>query len=179
MGGRNENFFNHMAHVRRPRDPMDRPRKPDVVQCRRHPKHRQSPGVCSLCLREKLSRLSNSGGRIGSFSSWIMAVSFNNDDDDDSSCSSSSSLSPYSSSSSASSPSSPVHRYRFGKEPGHRLGGNKNVLVKSQPIAFISRRRGKEGGDHKDGNIGGFWSKLIPGRERRTGSSRERRNSSI
>ncbi|KAG6598702.1 hypothetical protein SDJN03_08480, partial [Cucurbita argyrosperma subsp. sororia] len=26
-------------------------------RCRKHPKHKQSPGVCSLCLREKLSNL--------------------------------------------------------------------------------------------------------------------------
>ncbi|GAB4861299.1 hypothetical protein Ancab_036461 [Ancistrocladus abbreviatus] len=33
--------------------------KPNISppQCRRHPKHRQSPGVCSICLTEKLSKL--------------------------------------------------------------------------------------------------------------------------
>ncbi|XP_021743610.1 uncharacterized protein LOC110709695 [Chenopodium quinoa] len=30
-------------------------------QCKKHPKHRQSPGVCSLCLSDKLSKVSNSG----------------------------------------------------------------------------------------------------------------------
>ncbi|GAB2290690.1 hypothetical protein Dimus_024965 [Dionaea muscipula] len=28
------------------------------ILCKKHPKHRQSPGVCSLCLTEKLSKLS-------------------------------------------------------------------------------------------------------------------------
>ncbi|KAJ8433794.1 hypothetical protein Cgig2_025957 [Carnegiea gigantea] len=27
-------------------------------QCKKHPKHRQSPGVCSLCVSEKLTRIS-------------------------------------------------------------------------------------------------------------------------
>ncbi|XP_047955960.1 uncharacterized protein LOC125201763 [Salvia hispanica] len=30
-----------------------------AAACKKHPKHRQSPGVCSICLREKLSNLSN------------------------------------------------------------------------------------------------------------------------
>ncbi|KAK9670689.1 hypothetical protein RND81_13G218400 [Saponaria officinalis] len=29
----------------------------DSSNCRRHPNHRQTPGVCSSCLREKLSKL--------------------------------------------------------------------------------------------------------------------------
>ncbi|KAK9193240.1 hypothetical protein WN944_003937 [Citrus x changshan-huyou] len=28
-----------------------------VIKCRKHLKHKQSPGVCSLCLRDKLSQL--------------------------------------------------------------------------------------------------------------------------
>ncbi|KAK9181439.1 hypothetical protein WN944_024576 [Citrus x changshan-huyou] len=28
-----------------------------VIKCRKHPKHKQSPGVCSLCLRDELSQL--------------------------------------------------------------------------------------------------------------------------
>ncbi|KAL2924337.1 putative terpene synthase 11, partial [Bienertia sinuspersici] len=32
----------------------------DSSKCRRHPNQRQIPGVCSSCLREKLTKLSNS-----------------------------------------------------------------------------------------------------------------------
>ncbi|EOA38648.1 hypothetical protein CARUB_v10010560mg [Capsella rubella] len=30
-----------------------------VYSCKKHPKHRQSPGICSLCLNESLSKLSS------------------------------------------------------------------------------------------------------------------------
>ncbi|XP_062221946.1 uncharacterized protein LOC133921188 [Phragmites australis] len=32
--------------------------KADGARCRRHPRHRQGPGVCAFCLRESLSHLS-------------------------------------------------------------------------------------------------------------------------
>ncbi|KAL9228741.1 hypothetical protein vseg_004289 [Gypsophila vaccaria] len=34
-------------------------KKINMIQCRKHPKHKQCPGVCSLCLAEKLSRVSS------------------------------------------------------------------------------------------------------------------------
>ncbi|OWM80987.1 uncharacterized protein LOC116196106 [Punica granatum] len=152
-----------MGYLRRPKDAKARSRKPDG-RCRRHPKHQQAPGVCSLCLREKLSQLSiGSGGSCSSSSRGVGG-------DEYSSCSSSSSLSPYESSSSCSSLSSPVHRYRLEKGPGLLRG--KDVLMKSRSIAFVPRWRGKEVGDQNKGK-GGFWSKLIPVPGRKTAGSGE------
>ncbi|THU52647.1 hypothetical protein C4D60_Mb10t06140 [Musa balbisiana] len=37
---------------------MGRPAK-DEIRCKRHPKHRQSVGVCPFCLRERLSHLTH------------------------------------------------------------------------------------------------------------------------
>ncbi|KAK8572392.1 hypothetical protein V6N13_047991 [Hibiscus sabdariffa] len=121
--------------------------------CRKHPKHRQSPGVCSLCLRDKLSRLpANSTSRC-----TTATVA--------SSCSSSpSSYSSSSSSASSSYTSSPTHRYSFPKEGNDGFSlfliGGKNMLTKSKSVAFASRLRSKEGK-----NKTGFFSKLLyPGR---------------
>ncbi|KAG8499314.1 hypothetical protein CXB51_005876 [Gossypium anomalum] len=95
------------------------------------PKHRQSPGVCSLCLREKLSQLSASSSSGSTTTITTIA----------SSCSSS--LSSYSSSSSsASSYSSPMHRYPFpteGKDSFSLFFSGKNILTKSRSVAFSSR----------------------------------------
>ncbi|KAK8624210.1 hypothetical protein V6N13_065563 [Hibiscus sabdariffa] len=114
--------------------------------CKKHPKHRQSPGVCSLCLKEKLSRLPASSS---SRRPTIIA----------SSCSSSSSLSSYCSSSSS---SSPMHRYRCPNEgkDGFSLfliGGGKKMLTKSRSVAFVSRLGSKEGRKDKTGLL----SKLL------------------
>lgn len=134
---------------------MGRSRKPDE-RCGRHPRHQQPPGVCSLCLSEKLTQLSSGAGG-GSSSSRSTAASFNGAED--SSYSSSSSLSPYESTSSASSQLSPLRRYRSVKGSG---------LFGARSIALITRRRVKEEGGSK--RKGGFWSRLIPGLGRKTGS---------
>lgn len=108
--------------------------------CKKHPKHRQSPGVCSICLNEKLSQLSNS-------------------DSSSRSRSSSSSLSSYVSSlssSNASSCASPVVDYR------RRLDERNSVRVfkKSRSMALVSS-------SNKFGIVkGGFWSKLLPRKNR-------------
>ncbi|XP_022772292.1 uncharacterized protein LOC111314936 [Durio zibethinus] len=121
--------------------------------CKRHPKHRQSPGVCSLCLTEKLSQLSaNSSSRC----TTATKVAY--------SCSSSSSLSSYYSSSSSSSYSSPMHCYRFttegkGTSFSLLLFSRKNILTKSRSVAFASRMRSKEGEDKN--KKCGFLSKLL------------------
>ncbi|XP_039071245.1 uncharacterized protein LOC120218353 [Hibiscus syriacus] len=115
--------------------------------CRKHPKHRQSPGVCSLCLKEKLSRLSTSS------SSRCTTIA----------SSSSSSLSSYCSSCSASSSyaSSPMHhRHRFPKEGKDGffllMINGKDVLSKSRSVVFGSRLTREEGK-----NKTGFLSKLL------------------
>ncbi|KAK8501046.1 hypothetical protein V6N13_109981 [Hibiscus sabdariffa] len=125
----------------------------DQVCCKKHPKHRQSPGVCSLCLKEKLSRLPASSSSRRPTSATVIA----------SSCSSSSSLSSYCSSSSASShSSSPMHRCRFPNEGRDGLslfliGGGKKMLTKSRSVAFVSGLGSKEGRKDKTGLL----SKLL------------------
>ncbi|CAN4092418.1 unnamed protein product [Withania somnifera] len=110
-----------------------------IIICKKHPKHKQNPGVCSVCLSEKLSLLSRSNTTVIT-----------------SSCSSSS-LSSLSSSSDVSSCSSP---------PRYRTNSNNNVLMKSRSLALIMRRR--EGGiileENNNGNKKkkeGFFSKLL------------------
>ncbi|KAK8313957.1 hypothetical protein V6Z11_D01G144500 [Gossypium hirsutum] len=112
--------------------------------CERHPKHKQSPGVCSLCLAQKLSHLSSTH-----FSTLAS--------------SSSSSISSSCSSSSCS--SSPFHPYRFiadskGTSFSFLLFNGKNLFTKSKSVAWPSRMISKEGDDHKK-KKGGFLSKLL------------------
>ncbi|XP_060193582.1 uncharacterized protein LOC132622911 [Lycium barbarum] len=113
--------------------------KSSTIICKKHPKHKQNPGVCSICLSEKLSLLSR--------------TSRSNTTTITSSCSSSS-LSSLSSSSDVSSCSSPP-RYRTST----------NVLMKSRSLALIMRRR--DGGIILDENNngkkkkGGFLSRLL------------------
>ncbi|XP_031257506.1 uncharacterized protein LOC116144798 [Pistacia vera] len=134
--------------------------KSDIIRCKKHPKHRQSPGVCSLCLREKLSKLSTSS------SSRVYSSTMES--------SSSSSLSSYYSSSEASSCASPMHRYRFTTEGKNNISlfslsfVSKNGLTKSRSLAFFPRTRGKEGDDHDNKKKkGGFLSKLLRPRSKK------------
>lgn len=126
--------------------------------CKKHPKHRQSPGVCSICLKEKLSQLSSSD----SSSSSSRAAR---------SRSSSSSLSSYASSlssSNASSRSSPAVDFRRRLEPDAR-NSSIRFFNKSRSMAFAMRRR-KEEPDRSGEEIaivkGGFWSRLLPRKTR-------------
>ncbi|KAJ0087444.1 hypothetical protein Patl1_08572 [Pistacia atlantica] len=123
--------------------------KSDIIRCKKHPKHRQSPGVCSLCLREKLSKLSTSS------SSRVYSSTME-------------------SSSSSSSCASPMHRYRFTTEGKNNISlssllfGSKNGLTKSRSLAFFPRTRGKEGDDHDNKKKkGGFLSKLLRPRSKK------------
>lgn len=125
--------------------------KADLMRCKKHPKHRQSPGVCSVCLREKLSQLSSNMRK----NTVSMA----------SSCSSSS-LSSLSSSN-ASSLSSPVHRTGFvgveakGRSVSFLKSTGKSVLLtKSRSMAFDVPMRAREHVDHGK-KKSGFWSRLI------------------
>lgn len=136
-----------MEHRKRRKDRTLRS-KPDITKCRKHPKHRQSPGVCSICLREKLSNLSSNSSR-------CTATTIT-------SSSSSSSLSPYSSS--GSSYVSPMHGH--AKRPlSFLMSSSKNVLTKSRSMAVWPRMKEREGMDGK--KRGGFWSKLIGSRSKR------------
>ncbi|RAL45655.1 hypothetical protein DM860_009519 [Cuscuta australis] len=101
--------------------------------CRKHPKHRQSPGVCSACVAEKLSKLLN--GAVSRTDN--MHSRSGNGFYSSSSSSSLSSLSSSCGSSETSSHASPVHR--------HFRGGIGLVKSKST-AAFVARRRGGGGG---------------------------------
>ncbi|KAK1435464.1 hypothetical protein QVD17_01227 [Tagetes erecta] len=117
-------------------------------KCNIHPKHQQSSGICSLCLRERLLRISRSSSRV------ITCAS---------SSSSSSSVSSISSVSSSSGDlshmASPMHDdYRKG-----HLSILKSKLNKSKSIAFASERIMEDDTKKK----GGFWSKLVHSRTMR------------
>ncbi|GMJ02498.1 hypothetical protein HRI_003919000 [Hibiscus trionum] len=109
--------------------------------CKKHPKHKQSPGVCSLCLAEKLSQLSTHSSTLSySFSSSSSSPS--------SSCSSRSSCS-----------SSPFRPHCFvaggkGSSFSFLLFNGKNLLTKSRSVACASRMRSEEGDDHKKKKAG-------------------------
>ncbi|QCE00641.1 Uncharacterized protein family UPF0503 [Vigna unguiculata] len=125
--------------------------------CKKHPKHDQSPGVCSLCLREKLAQLSSHNSR-GTPSSIASSTS-------------SSSLSSYSSSyyssasaSSSSSPASPMHCFCFSAE-GKTSSSSLSVFLlsgsnhegKCGSLDIVQRRDS----DHRSACKSGFWFKLL------------------
>lgn len=123
--------------------------------CKKHPKHQQSPGVCSLCLRERLSKISapSSGAVINVSSS--------------SSSSSISSVSSAYSSHASSYTASPMQSYRNRRQIGnlegngylHFLRNNTNgFLKKSRSVAFVSDQTNVMQ-DHE--KKVGFWSKLM------------------
>ncbi|KAJ7958974.1 putative Avr9/Cf-9 rapidly elicited protein [Quillaja saponaria] len=123
-------------------------------RCKKHPKHLQSPGVCSLCLRERLAQLSTPSSCSSRRPSNMTAGS-----------SSPSSLSSYYSSTSASSCASPMQRYDFegkgsssNKSMMFLLTNGKHAFTKSRSLAF----------DNRNNNKGGFWFNLLhPTRKRR------------
>ncbi|KAM3360518.1 hypothetical protein P3S68_020230 [Capsicum galapagoense] len=133
-----------------------------VIICKKHPQHKQQPGVCSCCLREKLSKIN--GTTTTTTISSIIPSSLS------SSASSSNNASP---------PGGLGHRritsdvagghYSFvtlaaaGSGGGGGVGGG---LKKSRSIAFVARggRVGINGKKKKEG----FWSKLIKSTGKRT-----------
>lgn len=131
--------------------------------CKKHPKHNQSPGVCSLCLREKLAQLSSYNSRPTPSSIA-------------SSTSSSSSLSSYSSSyyssASSSSSASPMHCFCFAAEAKSSssslsvflLSGNHGMIKgKCTSLDIVQRRDYEDGadGNHRNACKSRFWFKLL------------------
>ncbi|GER47061.1 K-box region and MADS-box transcription factor family protein [Striga asiatica] len=121
--------------------------KPNAA-CKKHPKHRQSPGVCSLCLNEKLSNLADC--RKSRARKTFRPSS-----------SSSSDVSSLSSSNAYSSCSSPA-----GKS------GTAADFRKSRSMAFAWRRRRDE--EEIAGGKRGFWSRFLS--VRRNNSNRNSKN---
>lgn len=147
-------IYIYIHQLRPPReqnnDKMGNPKKSKAeLKCKKHPKHQQSPGVCSLCLTERLSQIlsrRSSTATAGGSSSC---------------CSSSpSSLSSIYSSSSASSCSSPL-----GKSSTTSISflfNGKNVLTKSRSVACVPRMKNGDYNDNKNKKKGrGFWSRLL------------------
>lgn len=139
--------------------------------CKKHPKHVQSPGVCSLCLRDKLSQLPSTSQKTTSATV-------------DSSCAStSSSLSSYYSSSSGSSCSSPMHHHNHNplsfSTTTTTTGSSVSVfllpkhgggLVKSRSMAVAPRRRKIDNKSDVVDNSkkkSGFWFKLLHPKSKR------------
>ncbi|KAK1413054.1 hypothetical protein QVD17_34776 [Tagetes erecta] len=132
-----------------------------LTSCKKHPKHRQSPGICSLCLRERLSKMLSSSSQV------VSNVS--------SSCSSSSIssvssvYSSHNSSNASSYTASPMQSYRNrrkidsleGKGYLYLLRKNTNgVFNKSRSMAFVSDQRDHVMQDHENKKLG-FLSKFI------------------
>lgn len=150
----------------RDRDIVGHFKKPDS-RCKKHPKHRQSPGVCSLCLTEKLNQVSTSTS--SSRKTTLIAAN-------SSSSSSVSSLSSYYSSSWASSCASPVQR-RFDRGKSTFSSsisffllnhGKHGQLTKSRTVAAVPGRKDGEGGVNiKSNKKGGFWHKLLHPKSKR------------
>ncbi|KAL5190437.1 hypothetical protein HKD37_04G009874 [Glycine soja] len=130
--------------------------------CKKHPNHRQSPGVCSLCLRHKLSQLSSASMRKTTLISSCRSSS------------TSSSLSSYcsSSSSSCASPTLPFPFHKDSKSGSNSVSifllsaKHGGVLKTGSMSVLATRRRTKGGGGDGDGDDRnkkktGFWSKLL------------------
>lgn len=133
-------------------------------RCKKHPKHKQPPGVCSVCLTERLSKLAASSNKKAKNVRRV-----------DHSYTSSSDVS--SSFSTVSSPSSPAgERMDLGSRVffSGPLGGREMFRSKSMAVVV-----GGKGGSVERGNIAGkdvrgksgngFWSKLM-----RVGSMRRK-----
>ncbi|BAT78497.1 uncharacterized protein LOC124845729 [Vigna umbellata] len=140
------------------------------ARCKKHPKHRQSPGVCSLCLRDKLSQLSSDSP---SSSSSRKANSISSSP----SSSVSSSVSSYSSS--CASPTAALP-FPFSNEPRTAsifLFTAKHAgFLKSKSMSVLStrRRRTRNEGEADDDPVknktakkSGFWSKLLHPKSKR------------
>ncbi|KAL0463174.1 UNVERIFIED_CONTAM: hypothetical protein Slati_0205000 [Sesamum latifolium] len=149
---------NHNNH---PHKPTGRSKNGSAAAaCKKHPKHRQSPGVCSICLGEKLSHLTNNPTANSSRSKPAAAHS------------PSSSFSSYLSSLSSSNPSSyssPIRRSTAvqARKSTRVFKNVDNVLKKSRSMAFVLQRRkeGDENGKSSE-NKSGFWSKLLQRRNK-------------
>ncbi|CAJ1854952.1 unnamed protein product [Sphenostylis stenocarpa] len=127
--------------------------------CKEHPHDKQSPGVCSSCLREKLSQLYNTNPMID-------PLSF-------SPASPSSPASPHQSFSSS---RGGHRRPRFRRNASLAAAAESGSCVqglnlkKSKSLAFASKNRGRErdvNGRKKDG----FWSKVLKLKKRDTRDS--------
>ncbi|KAM1134909.1 hypothetical protein ACFX19_044680 [Malus domestica] len=127
-------------------------KKKSDIACKKHPKHQQSPGVCSLCLKQKLERVAQ---KLSTYSVPYLCRTFS------ASPSTTSSLSSHYSSSSGSSASSPAPGYeQKGSTITWLLSGESNVLTKSRSLVnYFPRRKRELGSEEKKKSR--FWTKLL------------------
>ncbi|XP_062099986.1 uncharacterized protein LOC133805850 [Humulus lupulus] len=137
--------------------------------CKRHPTANRTPGVCSDCLRERLSQLSDSfNRRTTTFGPTADGYPFFS--------SSSTAFTSHYSSGGASPARGTKHHRNASEMMGSialffSVGGGGGGLKKSRSIAFIPKRSSSTAGgldDHgfrPEGKTGkkksGFWSKLL------------------
>ncbi|KAI3758256.1 hypothetical protein L6452_05811 [Arctium lappa] len=144
---------------------MENRKRPSAManSCTKHSKHKQSPGVCSLCLRERLSKISSSS---------LQAVT--NVSSSSSSSSSSYVSSSHCSSNAESHMASPMHNYR---KTNYEFDGNSkgylSSLKKSRSVAFFVGEKMVES-DGKKKKRDGFWSRLMMGSKRRNTHKRSK-----
>ncbi|GAB4844995.1 hypothetical protein Ancab_038388 [Ancistrocladus abbreviatus] len=144
-----------------------KPNNTTPPQCKKHPKHRQSPGVCSVCLTEKLSKLPATSSNIPATAPRLP------------SCPSSSSSSLYSSDiSSCESPQYHDMPPHYRGYPYRRFASDLrtrhpaiDVLNKSRSMAIVSSQGGGGGGGGEIKDHGkkksGFWLKWLKPRRKR------------
>ncbi|XP_030497955.1 uncharacterized protein LOC115713605 [Cannabis sativa] len=137
--------------------------------CKRHPTTKLTPGVCSDCLRERLSQLSDSFNRRTTSFGPASAAGYSFFS------SSSTAFSSHYSSRGASPARGGKHHRNASEMMGSialffSVGGGGGGLKKSRSIAFIPKRSSAGGlddhhGFHAEGKNGkkksGFWSKLL------------------
>ncbi|WOL08731.1 hypothetical protein Cni_G17484 [Canna indica] len=119
--------------------------------CKRHPKHRQSTGVCPFCLREKLSHLIPRSSNLAPYLS----------------SSSSTSLSSYSSDSDLSYASSPPRRAKAGS----KLTKSQSLIIfaiRGRKEDKVKERKGK-GKEKVKKKKERFWTKLLNGKKKKEG----------
>lgn len=126
-----------------------------TILCKKHPKHKQSPGVCAVCLREKLNLLPP-------LSSNTQKATKKTNADGSSSSSSLSSLSSHDSSNASTSCASPHHHRSYSSATFLTTG--KKLFTNSRSMAAIvmpTRPQNMTAMDYQIKKKQGFWSKLL------------------
>lgn len=117
-----------------------------IMRCMKHPKHRQSAGVCALCLIERLSDLASANNTKANNQ---QAASYYSPSDASTS---------YSTVSSPSSPAEGAARSMFFSGP--LLGGGA-PMFRSKSVAVVVERPAPPGKERRRRSGTGFWSKLM------------------
>lgn len=117
-----------------------------MMRCKKHPRHRQSTGVCSLCLIERLSDLAAANNaKVNN----QQAASY---------CSSSDASTSYSTVSSPFSPAGGAATSVFFSGPF--LGG-RAPMIRSKSVAVVVERPAPQGKERRRRSGTGLWSKLM------------------